>query len=325
MDDGFLSALRRDPPPEFSRRLRASLPIAAEDDHFDASRRFLRWGSIAASIAVVGFALSLPSVRAGAEAFLDLFRVVNFAPITFDAEGLRERLGQLDLDEFDPTALVGGQPRVITAPDGPVAYATVEEAGEAAGIHVREPAWMPVGWSRSAIEVVGEYAAEGTASTDILELLMVQLGITDLTVPAGLDGATFSVSVPPLVHTRYEGSDAAVEMLQARTPEVSFPAGVDLASLAEIGLRIIGLDRDEAYRLAWTIDWRTTLIVPVPVAEATFENVHVGGSDALLIRNRQGQHETVLLWSADNEVFALSTATGTLQPFELLEIAQSAQ
>jgi hypothetical protein len=32
------------------------------------------------------------------------------------------------------------------------------------------------------------------------------------------------------------------------------PAGIDLPALAEIALRIAGLDRDEAYRLAWSID-----------------------------------------------------------------------
>ncbi|MBN1236896.1 MAG: hypothetical protein JXB36_00270, partial [Gammaproteobacteria bacterium] len=90
MDDDFLHGFRQNPPPEFARRLRASLRegYAGTADR-PTSKRFFTWASMAASIAVVSVAFTLPSVRAGAQAFLDLFRVAGFVGVSFDAERLR--------------------------------------------------------------------------------------------------------------------------------------------------------------------------------------------------------------------------------------------
>jgi hypothetical protein len=95
-----------------------------------------------------------------------------------------------------------------------------------------------------------------------------------------------------------------------------------LPVLAEIGLRIIGLDRDEAYRVAQSVDWRSTLIVPVPATEATFREVNVAGADGLMIVPEGRPGALVLLWASGDQVFAL---TGPLQPAELLEMAQTLQ
>lgn len=92
--------------------------------------------------------------------------------------------------------------------------------------------------------------------------------------------------VPPVVRTIYRNSDSRIELMQARSPEVSFPRELDLPVLAEIGLRILGLDREEAYRLAWSVDWRSTLLVPVPVNAAAYREVDVAGQQGLLIEKR---------------------------------------
>ncbi|HET8698228.1 MAG TPA: DUF4367 domain-containing protein, partial [Gammaproteobacteria bacterium] len=78
------------------------------------------------------------------------------------------------------------------------------------------------------------------------------------------------------------------------------------------------------------IDWRTTLLVPVPVNAASFRQVNIQGESALLIEannserpNKSGTGgETVLMWSQQGVVYAL---TSEMSPDTLIDIAQSMQ
>jgi hypothetical protein len=112
------------------------------------------------------------------------------------------------------------------------------------------------------------------------------------------------------------------------------PAGLDLAMLAEIGLRVLGMVSGEARRFAQSVDWRSTLIVPIPVDAATFRQIDVRGNQGLLIestglkRSPDGERQPPgplvrhILWSAGGSVFALS---GNVPSEELFEIAQNVQ
>jgi hypothetical protein len=90
---------------------------------------------------------------------------------------------------------------------------------------------------------------------------------------------------------------------------------------------------DEARRLAYAIDWRSTLLVPVPAQVASFREVDVRGAKGLLIEGnrRRGRTSTsrppgdlgsMLLWSADNKLYCLS---GSLRSTELLQMANAIQ
>jgi hypothetical protein len=330
MDDKFLHDLRRAPAPEYARRLRASLhatEVASEEPRFAAP--FTKWAAMAASIALVSVAFTFPAVRAGAQAFLDLFRVVSVRGVSFDAERLSE-LEQLDLSHLDLPHIVGDNIEVLAESGPPTSYATLEEAGTAAGHRVLTPAWLPAGWALTTIEVVGENAARVTVRTEPLRQILEALGIDDVSIPAGVDGQQATIRVPSVVHLEFthtptdgqtQSLGGNLQLLQARNPEVSFPAGLDLAALAEVGLRILGLERDEAYRLAQSIDWRSTLIVPVPAANASFTEVNVAGNEALLIEPRD-EYGGLLLWASGDQAFALG---GPLPAPELIEVAQTLQ
>jgi hypothetical protein len=320
MNDEFLHSLRRAPAPEFAKALHARLTAAATPHaRPSTSLRTTRWLALAASVAAVAFAFTLPSVRAGAEAFLDLFRVSSFTGVAFDASNLRK---------FDGTSvdvhLIGDQIEVLEEAAPPVSYASADEAGAAADLTLMWPAYVPSDWRRTDITVGGGNAVRVTASTAKLEALLADLGLGDVLVPAGLDGAEITVRVPPIAVATYDNGGAMAHLAQARSPEVLFPAGLDLGALAEIGLRILGLDADEAYRLAYSVDWRSTLLVPVPTNAARFRQVDVAGHGGLSIEavREDGHFENVLLWSLDDRVLVLS---GPLAPLELLEMAQSLQ
>jgi hypothetical protein len=321
MDDQFLRDLKAQPDPTFAARLRATLRAAPPNAvaRFAPATELKRWLAAAASIAVVGFAFTLPTVQAAAEAFLELFRVQQFTGVQFDPERLRT----LESSGFDPEAIFGNV-EPLTTPAEPISYATAAEAGAAAGIRVRTPAWLPTGYAPSGITASSEHAARITVNTAGLQALLDTLGLADAELPEGLDGQTATVRVPPMVTQSYANGDRNVHVIQAQSPEVSFPAGLDLSKLAYAGLRVLGMSRDEAYRMSVTIDWRSTLIVPVPARAAAYRPINVAGNEGLLIEGfaDEDHYGGILIWSAGGETFAVA---GAVRGQELLEIAQTLQ
>ncbi|HUL82250.1 MAG TPA: hypothetical protein VL131_08905 [Gammaproteobacteria bacterium] len=344
MNDEFLHGLRQDPPAAFARRLKSRLNALEAPAASERRSPAWRWLATAASVAALGFAFTLPAVRSAAEAFLDYFRVVNFAGVAFDPQ----RTQQLwENASIDLPALIGKGPVSITVPSAPpVAYSTLEEASAAAGTRLHLPTWLPQGFAQTGIEVGGAHEFSVTADTSKLQTVLDALGITDVTIPAGLDGQVVSVAIPPVARILYDDGGRRLTLVQSRSPVVSFPAGVDLASLAEIGLRLLGFERAEAYRFAQTVDWRSTLLVPVPVTAARFHQVEVQGGTGLVIEtdnvnpliapDQQPQSGTgvmapaggprrggsVVLWSSADTVYAL---LGPLPAADVLQMAESVQ
>ena len=315
MDDQFLHDLRRAPSPEFAARLRTELRARGAPPRARGRSPAAQWLAAAVAVAAVSFAFTFPEVRAGAAAFLDLFRVVNFAGVRFDPQ----RLAGLKSGVVDLPSLLG-EVEPLTQPTPPVSYADPAEAGQAAGITVRLPAWVPPGWTLAETVVTAEHSARVTANAAKLQIVLDALAISEVRLPEGLDGQVATVRLPPIVGMTYRDGNRSLRLIEARSAEVSFPAGFDVPALAQAGLRILGLDRDEAYRMANSVDWRNTLIVPVPVDAASFRQINVAGADGLLIERERGGR--MLLWSTGGQMYALATFLGAE---EMLEIAQSLQ
>ncbi len=338
MDDQRLSSLRREPPPEFAERLRARLRAG---DTAQAVQRH-RWpvARIAASAGVVaatGALLAVPSVRASAESLLARFRVVNFVAVEVDesrAEALRS-------EAVDLPDIVGEHLQILQEPTPPVPAVSPEQAGAAAGIIVRLPTWLPPEVELKGIDVSGPGLLRVRADTNRLQQLMDLLGIDDLEAPHALNGKVADVRIPSIVRLRYEVACedcARAEFIQAKAPEITLPAGVDLQRLGEIGLRILGLGAAEAHQFAQSIDWRSTVLVPVPWGATTFKQVDVNGHPGIAIereleiedagggggiaggRVRAPRYERMLLWAADGMVFGFR---GDFQTENLLRMAYS--
>jgi hypothetical protein len=323
MDDRFLRDLKKQPSPEFAARLRATLratpPSAVARIAPAAEMR--RWFAAAASIAVVCLAFTLPPVQAAAQAFLNLFRIAQFTGVTVDVERIRA----LESSGFDPSSLIGSLELNLDGNAEHVSYATVADASAAAGIDVRTPAWLPQGFTSAEIMGSPEGTARVTLKTASVQALLDTLGLADVELPVDLDGQPVAVHAWPIVTQRFVNGDRNVHVIQAKSPEVTFPAGVDLSQLAYAALRVLGMSRDEAYRMSVTIDWRSTLIVPVPSKAVAYRPINVAGNEGLLIEGvarDEVRPGSVLMWSARGETFAV---TGPVRGQELLEIAQSLQ
>ncbi len=325
MDDQFLHALRSDPSPEFARRLARRLREVEAPRVRNVSPRVFRLAAAVASAALVAFAFSFPAVRAGAQAFLDWFRVVNFAGVAFD----EQRVGTLLQSGLDWPHLIAEQVEVVHQPGPIVSFATPAEAAPAAGVDVRTPAWLPYGFVLTSTSVADEVELRAIASEAKIKTVLETLGLDDVTVPVGIDGEQITLHTRPVVRLVYGDGTRSATLLESKSPEVSFPAGLDLSQLAEIGLRILGMGRSEAYQLAQSIDWRSTLLVPVPANAASFHHVDVQGQPALAIQTAATNTDrspsggdSLLLWSYQGQVYALH---GSIRAEELLEMAQTLQ
>jgi hypothetical protein len=334
MNDARLHALREEPKPEFAARLQARL---RELDRHAAPGPARGWPvlRIAASVAVVGATaalLAMPSVRAAAESLLARFRMVHFVAVEVD----ESRVAQLRSSEIDLPHLIGERVQVLQEPGPPVAAASPEEAGTAAGFQVRIPAWLPPEVTLRATSYRGAGRVQVVADTARLQQLLDFLGIDDVAVPAGLDGKTATIDVPAMVRMTYANDRGAeAHFLQARAPEVLLPEGVEVEALAEIGLRILGFSPAEAKRFAQAIDWRSTMLLPIPSGNARFKRVDINGNPGLLIGRTipataatptaspaPAREVQMLIWSADGMVFGIR---GNFRDESVLRMAYSAQ
>lgn len=300
--DAWLRALRAEPSPVFKAELRERLRT---EEPAAEPREWPRRALVAAALVIlVGAGLSVPAVRASVAQFVSLFRVVNFVAVPVDTS----RIDRLKTADLQIDTLVGEHVQVLEDPGPPVPVASLEDAAAAAHMTLATPQWLPSGSTIMETAVVGERALRVTASSERLQQVMDALGITDLSVPAGLDGHVVDVHVPPVVMIRYDHADKRRSRLfQARTPQIALPEGIDLQALGEIGLRILGLPPQEANQFAHAIDWHTTLIVPVPPNATSFQQIDIGGRQGVLIQHQPHDESptTTVVWSTPHRVFAL--------------------
>ena len=322
MDDRFMHELRRDPDSGFGRGLHEKLRNQETPRVARALRPVpaLALGLVAA---VVFALIAFPSVRVSAQQMLDLFRVRKFAAVQFD-ESRIEKLRSL---EHGDGMLIFDHQEELQKPGPTRAFSTVEEAAAAAGYAAARPTWLPDGLVPDSASVDGEGAARLTVSEAKLRALLDALELRDVSVPGGIDGQVIEVRKPRVLAQRFTKDRRHAVLVQAPSPEVSVPAGLDVERLAEIGLRVLGLDAGEARRVAQATDWRSTLIVPLPLNASTFRQVTIHGQPGLLVtsteKSSDGDHRregSMALWTENDRVFAVM---GNLDPDDALRMAES--
>jgi len=323
MDDRFMHELKAAPDPGFGRRLRERLrSMEAEADEREPRARWVALLAPALLVALLASLILFPSVRASAQAFLDLFRVRNFTAVSVSPD----RMKQLEDGKLDLKSLIGDRVQTVTEPGPPQVVMSAAQAGAATGMFVKVPTVLPSGLQADTVSWRGAGEAQITADVTRLHQLLDALEIRDVSIPMAIDGQKIDVKMPPAVRQRFVHDQLRAELFQSKSPEVGLPAGVNLAELGEIGLRILGLDATEARRLAQSIDWRSTMLVPVPANVGSFRQVEVNGRPGLLVtidnttpdgKRHQG---SIVLWSQDDMVYALN---GNLSGVDLLQMANS--
>lgn len=328
MDDRFLHEHRREPQPGFARSLRAHLRQVEE---LDAEMRVARWNPALVAtfaIAVVALSFTLPSVRATAQNMLDLFRVRTFAPVAFDPAKLDKLKALTPKDGDGGPNMLFANVEVLEKPEASQTFTSLASAANAAGIPGRAITEFPRDLKVTEISVTGYGRTRFQVDTQKLGSMLEALDIHDVQVPTELNGRSFTIEMPRAIRQHLQSEHRQVEFLQAASPEIQMPAGTDLSRLGEIGLRVLGMDSNQARRMARSIDWTSTMVVPVPLDATTFREVTIQGQKGLLITGSEDEKtpsgrtrmRNLLLWSDGGRLYAL---TGDVTETDLVEMAES--
>jgi hypothetical protein len=261
-------------------------------------RKSLRplWTTLAVVVMLAG-ALAFEPVRAWAGQFLGLFRVQQVTVLPIDTTGLSALAGDEALGE--QIAQVMSQAITYSQEPGePQAAASAEEASHLAGFPVRV---LDTDLSGPKFMVSDSAAFELTLERAEAQAIIDELGRGELKLPASVDGARISVNIPAGVTSAYgdcaalseperEGGPArglsvrnCVLLAQMPSPVVNTPPDLDVAQLAEIGLQLTGMSAAEAHAFVETVDWGSTLVIPVPRNGHQYRQVPVDGVTGYLI------------------------------------------
>jgi hypothetical protein len=265
--------------------------------------------------------LAFPSTRALAGELLKLFRVQQVTVVQIDFTGLEQLTGDGVLgNQF--TELISNSMTIAQEPGEPAEAADAAQASQLAGFNVR----LPQSMTPSQIYVTDGAAFSMTIDRAKAQALLDEAGRSDLVLPESVDGADISVNIPSAVSVAYgtcpkpEADSSEVEdsgrayrdcviLAQIPSPSVNAPADLDINRLAQIGLEFTGMTAEEAVAFTGTVDWTSTLVVPIPSNAATYEQVTVDGVTGTLIQraSREGEPTTfALFWVKDGIIYAIS-------------------
>ena len=161
---------------------------------------------------------------------------------------------------------------------------------------------------------------------DRLQSILNEAGRTDLEIPESVDGATIAVRVPAGVMGFYgncgdvasrimnpaasknalgsdeksvqSADDTCVSLIELPSPIVSAPQEIDAAQIAQVALQFLGMSANDAANFTQTVDWTSTLVLPIVSGVSKYEQVHVNGNEAALLRpaNQKQSGHFSLMW-----------------------------
>lgn len=259
--------------------------------------------------------LSFSPGRTWAQRILEMLRVQKIAVVPVDVSALAAQNGagrEHLLAQFISDNVV-----VTMKPGAPAAVADAATAGQMAGFTVKtlEQLGTP-----QKILVNNEGAFQMTLNRDWIQAVLDQAGRSDIQIPNSVDGSLVAVHVPKSVHLQYgscgaktDGAaptpdEACINFVQVPSPTVSVPPELNLAALAEAGLQMTGMSAAEAHAFAQTVDWSSTLVIPVPETGGSYRTVQVDGVNGTLIEsaphgNFAGRYD--LIWVKNGIVYSL--------------------
>jgi len=274
-------------------------------------------GAVAATILLCS--LAFPFGRGLAQRFLGTLRVEKVQPVRLDFSALdgnrplQEMLRQMISDKV-----------VVTADEKPQPASTAADASQLAGFSAHV-----LGTRTDAPKFVvgGQHAFHMTIDRTRLQDIFDQAGRADLVLPATLDGANVSVNVPRSIMVEYGvcpeahpagGTQAApvqprpaawancLALQEVPSPLVNMPSDLNLQQLAEIGFQLAGMSATQARNLGQTIDWKSTLVLPIPRFASSYSQVTVNGvPGTLILGSGRGGPDYVLVWVKNGIIYGL--------------------
>jgi hypothetical protein len=279
-----------------------------------------RWRPVTVALTVLltlAVLFSIAPVRNAAADILGLFRVRKFAVIPIDPS----QVARLEELAQQAEGLLG-EPTVVREPGEEQMVSDAAQASAAAGFNVRLPSALPSAAGLTSFTVQTGPAMRFEAERAMVETLMQAAGMSSGGLPPG-DKIAASVDVSAIAVAEYSIGRGRLTLIQAPSPAVDVPEGLDIVALSQAGFQLLGIPAEEARRLATTIDWTSTLVIPLPTNMAQAREVNIDGTSGLLVQESgdEPNPEKMLLWEREGIVYAVN-AFG-LENATILSIADS--
>ena len=276
----------------------------------------------AALLAVLVASFSFAPARSWAQRVLAMLRVQKIAVVPIDTQALEGLQGGREsgkmIGQFISDNIV-----VTMRSDQPQVAADATQADRLAGFQVRL-----VGARSDApkITVEGEQGFQMTLNRDRLQGILDEFGRSDLQLPSSVDGALVAVHIPKAVMAVYGQcpqpgknnsqkpptvADLAgcVMLAQVPSPTVSVPPELNIQQLATLALQAAGMSAQDAQAFCETVDWTSTLVLPIPRDAGSYETTNVDGVQGTLITLRgwgSGMPGYSLLWVKSGIIYSLT-------------------
>ena len=292
------------------------------------------WG-LAAVALIVAVLVSVNPVRVWAQRVLAMLRVQKIQVVTIDPTTL------MSTPEPDSrpyklfNQFVADNVVVTMDPGKPAVVSNLTTAAQLAGYPIRMIGSLGAPHS---IDVNGETAFQMTINRDRVTTLLDEIGRSDIHIPESANGALIAVHIPKTVismygdcpvrqryvsHNSQSQAEALAErkmermanikdtnctyLIQAPSPTVSVPPDLNMSDIAEAALELAGMTPAEARSFCQTVDWSSTLVVPIPRNSSSYETVTVDGVEGTLITETLSQgNRYSLLWIKNGVIHSLA-------------------
>jgi hypothetical protein len=273
-------------------------------------------------------------VRSWAQRILAMLRVQKIQVVTIDPTTLMTS-AEPDSHPYKLINQFIADNVVITMDPGkPDVVSNVTKAAQLAGYPVHTIANLGAPHS---VEVKGETAFQMTLNRDRIETLLDEIGRSDIQIPESANGALIAVHIPKTVvsmygdcpiRQRYVSSNTqsqaealaerkmqrstikdtnCIYLIEAPSPTVSVPPDLNMSEIAEAALELAGMSPAEAHSFCQTVDWSSTMVVPIPRNTSSYETVTVDGVEGTLITETLPQgNRYSLLWIKNGVIHSLA-------------------
>ena len=291
------------------------------------------WGLAAAGV-IVTILVGVGPVRLLAQRVLAMLRVQKITVVSIDPTTLMSG-SEPDSRPYKLINQFFADNVVVTIDPGkPEVVPTVTKAAQLAGYSIRTIGNLG---APQRLEVSGETAFQMTVNRDRVETLLDEIGRSDIQIPQSANGALVAVHIPKIVFSMYgdcpvrrrsgdsnpqsraeELAERKMErmaqtkntnctyLVQAPSPTVSVPPELNMSEIAEAALELAGMSPAEAHSFCQTVDWSSTLVVPIPRNSSSSENVSVDGVEGTLITETLSEgNRYSLLWIKNGVIHSL--------------------
>lgn len=284
-----------------------------------------RW-AIAAVVAALITALVLPNAGAIAIAFLSLFQVQQFKPVTLDANRASQQVFSA-ISNFADVNTTGGDNLHLT-------NVTRQEAQKHVKFPLLLPTHLPAGVSTTVqYDIFGGATGTFTFDTAKAKAYMKQIGDGNIPIPSQLNGAIYTINVSPGILVTYgnqcqkDSASSCSTQKRLMLGEIPSPVvqGDNASSLSVLRTFMLSLPHlpPDVHNLWQNTDLSTgTIPVPMPTTQTSAQSVTINGGSGILLTDDSLKYGGVL-WQAKGIVYGILTNTSDKQA--IMDTANSLQ